>query len=70
MDMNDLVRRQTQILDELRVEFGPQHFARCPSCDHLWTYHSEGGCWYSVTTAHVDTNVVCTCSVVRAEEPG
>jgi hypothetical protein len=50
----------TAVLREL-----PQVAGRCRSCDHLIGEHSEGGCWYTVTTGRVNANLVCACSVER-----
>lgn len=36
----------------------------CPSCNHLiHRFHSEGGCWYSVTVGKPGQTVVCSCAI-------
>jgi hypothetical protein len=38
---------------------------RCPSCDHLTSFHSDGGCWYTVTHGACvgeGANLVCACT--------
>lgn len=34
---------------------------RCPSCEHSLDFHSEGGCWYSITVGTVNRDMVCQC---------
>ena len=39
---------------------------RCTNCDHRARFHSEGGCWFTVTNGR--GNLVCPCTV-RADHP-
>ena len=42
---------------------------RCPSCEHGLGFHSDDGCWYTITRGRVNINSVCPCRV-SAEEIG
>jgi hypothetical protein len=37
---------------------------RCPSCEHRREFHSEPGCWFSVTSGTPGKVANCRCSVV------
>jgi hypothetical protein len=42
---------------------------RCVSCEHELGFHSDDGCWYTITRGRVNINSVCPCRV-SAEEIG
>lgn len=54
------------VVTDVDEEHGiPTLTGRCPSCEHLCSYHQPEGCWFTVTvgTPHKDT--VCPCAVSR-----
>lgn len=62
-DLNAMIRAAAPHL----IAEGRRQADRCWSCDHLVSSHADEGCWYTVSRATVDTNAVCTCSVMRQD---
>lgn len=71
-DVNEAVTNALHEYRDLRAAAVPAATPaddRCPSCEHRREFHSEPGCWYSVTVGTVGKSVGCNCGLVDWPAP-